>query len=351
MTLLRADETWMQRAARLARRGIGTTSPNPRVGAVVVKNGKVVGEGYHRKAGEPHAEVHALAAAGARAKGATLYVSLEPCSTSGLTPPCTEAILRSGVRRVVYGSADPNPKNASRSARLLRAKGIRVDSGVCRELCEALNRPFHSWMTRRRAWVTLKLGASLDGRIATRTGESKWITGPEARKKVQELRYAADAVLVGAQTLRQDDPQLDVRGSKKKKILKIVLGSRASVSRRARILQSGDPVWIISPKPGQKRADLRALVRELGRQGYLHLLVEGGGETAASFLEAGLVDEVYWFTAPKIIGGRAAVASVGGNGIARLKDAVSLSGVTCTPVGGDYLFHGFTAPAPARRKA
>ncbi len=340
----------MRRAIGLAERGIGTTSPNPRVGAVVVADGRVVGEGYHRRAGEPHAEANALAAAGKRARGATLYVTLEPCSTFGLTPACTDAILKAGVRRVVYGATDPNPRNHSKSARILKAKGIKVESGLCREECEALNRPFNSWMARGRAWVTLKLGASLDGRIATRTGESKWITGPEARHKVQELRYAADAILVGAQTVRQDDPRLDVRGAKSKKILKIVLGSSSVVSRKSRLLESGDPVWIISAKPGQKRADLRSLVRELGRQGYLHLLVEGGGEAAASFLEAGLVDEVYWFTAPKIIGGRAAKASVGGDGIARLQDAVTLSDVTCAKIGEDFLFHGYTVPARGPKK-
>lgn len=339
------DEKWMMRAVGLARRGIGTTSPNPRVGAVVVRAGRVVGEGFHEKAGEAHAEVAALAAAGKKARGATLYVTLEPCSTYGRTPPCTDAIIGSGVRRVVYGATDPNPRNHSRSAQVLRAKRVRVDSGVCREACEALNRPFASWMTRRRAWVTLKLGTSLDGRIATRTGESKWITGPEARHKVQELRFAADAILVGARTVRRDDPRLDVRGARTKSILKIVLGSRSAISSKARIFASGDPVWVISPKPGKKSADLRALVRELGHQGYLHLLVEGGGEAAASFLEAGLVDEVYWFTAPKIIGGRAAVASVGGNGPGRLEDAVKLTDVTCEKIGNDFLFHGLVARA------
>lgn len=345
-----ADEKCMLRAAALARKGIGTTSPNPRVGAVVARGGRIVGEGFHRRAGEPHAEAIALKAAGAKARGATLYVTLEPCSTRGRTPACTDAIAAAGIKRVVYGAVDPNPKNHSKAARLLTSKGIRVSSGVCREACEALNRPFNSWMTRGRAWVTLKLGASLDGRIATRTGESKWITSPASRDVVQRLRHEADAVLVGAGTVRQDNPRLDVRGSHKKKILKIVLGSRAAVSSRSRILRSGDPVWIISPKPGQRKADLKGLVRELGRQGYLHLIVEGGGETAASFLEAGLVDEVYWFTAPKIIGGRSAVPSVGGRGIGRLSQAVQLHDLTVRRIGPDLLFHGLTARAnhPAR---
>jgi diaminohydroxyphosphoribosylaminopyrimidine deaminase/5-amino-6-(5-phosphoribosylamino)uracil reductase len=337
------DEKWMARAVLLARKGIGSTSPNPRVGAVVVRGGRAVGEGYHRRAGEGHAEVIALRAAGARARGADLYVTLEPCSTAGRTPACTDTIVSAGIRRVIFGAADPNPRNHSKAARLLRSKGVRVDAGVLEADCEALNRPFSSWMTRGRAWVTLKLAASLDGRIATRTGESKWITSPASREIVQRLRFEADAVLVGAGTVRHDNPRLDVRGSHKKKILKIVLGSRAAVPARARLLESGDPVWIISPKPGQKKADLKGLVRELGRQGYLHLLVEGGGETAASFIEAGLVDEVYWFTAPKIIGGRAAVPSVGGTGVARLSQTLDLRDLTLKRIGPDFLFHGFTA--------
>lgn len=341
------DEKWMSRAVLLARKGIGSTSPNPRVGAVVVQGGRAVGEGFHRRAGEGHAEAVALQAAGPKARGATLYVTLEPCSTVGRTPACTAAILSAGIRRVVYGAVDPNPRNRSKAARLLRSRGVRVDARVLEADCEALNRPFNSWMTRGRAWVTLKLAASLDGRIATRTGESRWITSPASRGIVQRLRYEADAVLVGAGTVRHDDPRLDVRGAHKKKVLKIVLGSRGSVPARARLFESGDPVWIVSPKPGQKKADLKALVRELGRQGYPHLLVEGGGETAASFIEAGLVDEVYWFVAPKIIGGRSAVPSVGGAGIARLNQTLQLHDLTLKKIGPDFLFHGFTAKGKA----
>ncbi len=337
----------MARAIALARKGVGTTSPNPRVGAVVVRGGRVVGEGFHHRAGEGHAETIALHRAGTKARGADLYVTLEPCSTTGRTPACTDTIAAAGIRRVIYGASDPNPRNHSKAARLLQSKRIRVVSGVSQADCEALNRPFNSWMTRGRAWVTLKLAASLDGRIATRTGESKWITSPASRDIVQRLRFEADAVLVGAGTVRHDNPRLDVRGSHKKKILKIVLGSRSAVPARARLLESGDPVWIISPKPGQKKADLKGLLRELGRQGCLHLLVEGGGETAASFIEAGLVDEVYWFTASKIIGGRTAVPSVGGAGIARLSQALQLHDLTLKKVGPDFLFHGFTAKGKA----
>lgn len=338
---LKSDEKWMARAAVLACRGVGVTSPNPRVGAVVVRGGQAVGEGYHRRAGGAHAEVNALAAAGTKAKGATLYVTLEPCSTVGKTPACTDAIIRAGIKRVVYGASDPNPKNNSKAAKILKAKSIRVESGILRETCEALNRPFNSWMTRRRPWVTLKLAASLDGRIATKTGESQWITSPESRKVVQQLRFEADAILVGAGTARKDNPRLDARSGQSKKILKVILGSRGSIKENARIFESGDPVWIASPKPGSKKADLKSLLREIGRQGYLHLLVEGGGETAASFLDAGLVDEIYWFTAPKIIGGRSAVASVGGEGIARLSQAQALTGVTVRQVGPDTLLHGY----------
>lgn len=337
----------MRRALELGARGIGTTSPNPRVGAVVVRGGKIVGEGHHQKAGEAHAEVIALRKAGKRARGATLYVTLEPCSTFGKTPPCTNAILASGVSRVVYGSIDPNRLNRSKAVRVLHTKRIRVHGGVLRPECEALNRPFISWMTRHRPWVTLKLASSLDGRIATRSGDSKWITGPESRDKVQQLRYAADAILVGANTLRHDDPRLDIRGPRKKKILKVILSSRQAVSPRARVYASGDTVLVTAAKG---RTGLLKLLTDLGHRGALHLLVEGGGEAAASFLEAGLVDEVFWFTAPKIIGGRKAVPSVGGRGAERLADAMILRDVTIEPIGSDVLFHGFVDLRHASRK-
>jgi diaminohydroxyphosphoribosylaminopyrimidine deaminase/5-amino-6-(5-phosphoribosylamino)uracil reductase len=335
------DKKWMRRAIKLAERGIGTTSPNPRVGAVVVLGGKVVGEGFHQRAGEDHAEVIALKRAGSRARGATLYVSLEPCATVGKTPPCTEAILAAGVKRVVYGATDPNPANRNRAARIFKSKGVQVVSGICSEESEAMNRPFNSWMTQHRPWVTLKLAASLDGRIATRTGESKWITSPESRQKVQELRYAADAILVGANTVRRDNPHLGVRGPRKKQILKVILGTSRGIGPKARIFASGDPVIFASPKPGKKgRVNLRGLLRELGRRGAAHVLIEGGGETAASFLEAGLVDEVYWFLAPKLIGGRSAVPSVGGKGISRMSKALIFCNMTVKKIGPDYLFHG-----------
>lgn len=338
MTKRSMDEKWMGRAIELAKRGIGTTSPNPRVGAVVVSGGRVVGEGFHAKAGEAHAEVLALRRAGHRARGAVLYVSMEPCSTYGKTPPCTDAILASGVARVVFGSTDPNRANRSKAVRVLKAKRVKVEGGVLHAACDALNRPFESWMIRRRPWVTLKLASSLDGRIATRTGDSHWITSPAARALVQNLRYSADAILVGANTVRRDNPRLDVRGTRRKEILKVVLSSKESIPSRARIYESGDPVWIMSAKG---RAGLLQLLQKLGQHGALHLLVEGGGETAASFLEAGLVDEVFWFVAPKIIGGRSAVASVGGTGIKKLADAMHLHQTSVRTVGPDILVHGF----------
>jgi diaminohydroxyphosphoribosylaminopyrimidine deaminase/5-amino-6-(5-phosphoribosylamino)uracil reductase len=205
---LRTHEFWMKHALRLARRGEGLTSPNPPVGAVAVKNGKVVGEGYHRRAGGPHAEVVALSKAGTNARGCTLYVTLEPCSTWGRTPPCTNLILSSGVRKVVVSVHDPNPRHSGRGLTMLRRKGVSVVEGVCVDEGMTLIAPFTKWISRGVPYVTLKLGMSVDGKIADRSGRSRWITGPEARKKVHELRRRVDGILVGGGTVRNDNPSL-----------------------------------------------------------------------------------------------------------------------------------------------
>ncbi len=319
----------MQRALALARRGQGLTRPNPPVGAVVVKGGRAVGEGWHRKAGGPHAEVYALRAAGARARGATLDVTLEPCSTFGRTPPCTDALLAAGIARVVVATSDPNPAHAGRGLRLLARRGLVVTSGVCGVEARALIEPFALRILKRRPFVTLKLGVTLDGRIADRRGKSKWITGPAARRHVQALRRRVDAILVGAGTVRADDPQLTPRPAAGRRPLRVVVSQAGRLPPRARLFtdeRAADtlvyvPAAAAAVPVGRAtvvatrgaRVSLSAVLEDLARRGVMHVLCEGGGELAAALLRAGLVDEVQWIVAPRLLGatGRPAVGGAG----------------------------------------
>lgn len=330
------DERWMGRALELSRHGEGLTRPNPPVGAVLVRRGRVVGEGYHRRAGGPHAEIVALRQAGPGARGATLYVTLEPCSTWGRTPPCTDAVLASGVRRVVVSARDPNPRHAGRGIRLLRRAGLRVDVGVLAGEGAALVAPFAKWVTTGLPFVTVKLGMTVDGKIADAAGVSRWITGPAARRQVQALRRRADAVLVGYRTAALDNPSLLPVPSLGRQPLRVVVDGHGRLRLRSRVFSDGlarrtlvattrasssayrtallDRGVAVAVLPGSRgRIDLAALLRELGRREVLHVLCEGGGELAASLVRAGLVDEYQIFVAPKLLGGRA-TAAVGGAG-------------------------------------
>ncbi len=358
---MNADEKWMRRALELGRKGVGTTSPNPRVGAVVVRKGRVVGEGWHRRAGEDHAEVIALRRAGALAKGATLYVTLEPCNHFGKTPPCTRAILRSGVARVVVGEKDPNPLTNGRGLKALARNGIRTRTGVLGEEIRNLNLPFHKWVRTGFPFVTLKAAQSLDGRIATKTGHSRWITSEASRSWAHALRYNSDAVLVGVETVIKDDPRLTVRGARQKPILKVILDSDLRTPLDSRLFKGRGRVIVAAtrraPRPKLRalakkaeviltrsrgnRVDLRHLLRELGRRKVLHLLVEGGGEVHASFVQDGLADELYLFIAPFLIGGKKAPSSVMGLGASTLKAVWRLKRMQLERVGPDFLVHGF----------
>lgn len=331
------DEFWMARALELARRGEGLTRPNPPVGAVVVRRGRRVGEGYHRKAGGPHAEVVALRRAGARARGATLYVTLEPCCTWGRTPPCTDAILAAGIRRVVVSVRDPNPRHAGRGLLLLRQAGLQVVDGVRADEGRELLAPFAKWITTGRPMVTLKLGMSVDGRIGDAAGRSRWITGASARRAVHDLRRRVDAILVGRKTAELDDPSLLPVPTLGRRPLRVVLDARgrlplrrrlftdglpgqtlvltttASSSRyRAGLLKRGVAVAVVRARAGEVPPD--RLLRELGRRGILHVLCEGGGTLAESLIRAGVVDQYWFFVAPVIVGGREAVPAVAGMG-------------------------------------
>ncbi len=332
------DEVWMDRALALARRGEGLTRPNPPVGAVVVRGGRMVGEGWHRRAGGPHAEVHALRAAGAAARGATVYVTLEPCCTRGRTPPCTDALLAAGVRRVVAATSDPNPAHRGRGLRTLRAAGVEVACGVRRAEAERLLEPFAQWIVYREPWVVLKLAMTLDGRIADASGASRWITGPAARALVQEERRRSDAILVGIGTVLRDDPSLLPRPDGGRRPWRVVADPHGRTPATARILSDGavpqtliavgpdcDParamtflrrgasVAVVDAAPDGRLA-VRALLDHLGKLGVLRVLCEGGAEMAASLLDARAADELLLFYAPRILGGRSAVPAVGGEG-------------------------------------
>lgn len=343
------DARFMRLALRLARRARGFTSPNPLVGAVLVKGGEVLGQGWHHRAGEPHAEIEALRDAARRghsARGATLYVTLEPCSTHGRTPPCTEAILAAGIRRVVAATTDPNPRHAGRGFELLRRAGVRVETGLLEAEAARLNEPFNHWIVRHMPFVTVKAAMTLDGKIATAAGESKWITGKAARALAQRLRRDADAILVGVNTVLADDPELTVRASGSdtgaarllKPVRRLVLDSRARTPLTARLVNDEfaalTTLFVTRAAPARRvaalarrvhvvvaparagRPDLRWILRRLGREAVTHLLVEGGGEVNAAFFEARLVQRVTFFYAPKVLGGRTARKAVAGAGFA-----------------------------------
>ena len=353
-TFPKSDLKWMRLALELARRGEGLTRPNPPVGAIVVKNGRKIGQGWHKKAGGPHAEVFALRQAGAAAHGATLYVTLEPCSTFGRTPPCTEAVLRAGIARVVVAMTDPNPKHAGRGLRLLRKAGLQVDVGACGAEAAALLAPFTYRMLRQRPFFTLKLGLSLDGRIADRTHSSRWITGPEARDAVQGMRRASDAILVGAGTVRHDNPSLWPRPDGKRNPWRVVVVRRGPLPLQAQIFtdERAARTLVAVPKGWQpacaqkirqagatvlelpKTRFLPTLAKELGKLGILRVLCEGGGILAGELIRAGLVDELCVFLSPMLIGGP--VGAVG-NIHWRLPQAPRFRLQQSRPVGKDLL--------------
>ncbi len=363
---MKDDRFYMRLALKEARKGLGRTSPNPPVGAVVVdpESGEVLARGYHRRAGEPHAEAVALARAGERARGATLYVTLEPCHHHGRTPPCTGAILAAGIRRVVIGTRDPNPR-ASGGLVYLRSRGLEVRVGVLEKECRYLTRFFLKRVITGRPWVILKVAASLDGRIATRTGDSRWITGEEARRYTHRLRDLCDAILVGRKTVEADDPELTCRLPGGRNPVRIVLDTRLSLSPEFRIFRTAQevPTWIVCGEgadPERERlfrdlgveviripekagwVDLGALLEALSQREILSVLVEGGGEVHGSFLDAGLVDEIFFFLGPVIIGGKEAPPAVAGKGPTKLSQALWLKDLRIKRLGDSLLLHGLS---------
>ena len=356
----------MAEALALAARGKGFTSPNPCVGALVVRGSEVVGRGYHRRAGGDHAEVIALRGAGRRANGSTLYVTLEPCSHHGRTPPCVDRVIDSGVSRVVVAMADPNPLVRGRGLRRLRQAGIEVATGACREVAQRLNEDFVKFVTAGKPFVTLKLALSLDGKIATRTGDSKWITGPAARARAHQLRHEHDAILVGRGTVKSDDPQLTTRlprsrrGENPARVIAatgadlkptaraladdgtaryVLCSAEAARSHGDRLAQRG--VEVIPVRKGGGGLDLTQAMDALAKRGLTSVLIEGGSALAASALAAGIVDKAAFFYAPKLLGGTDSLPGIGGRGVSHVNEATTLRDVTVEEIGGDFLVTGY----------
>jgi diaminohydroxyphosphoribosylaminopyrimidine deaminase/5-amino-6-(5-phosphoribosylamino)uracil reductase len=354
-------EFFMRIALEEAAKGLGRTSPNPVVGAVLVKGGRIIARGYHKKAGTAHAEVVALEAAGSKAKGADLYTTLEPCDHYGRTPPCSLAVLEAGVRRVICASSDPNPKVSGKGVARLRRGGVKVLTGVLKEEADTLNRPFFKAIQTGLPWVTLKAAVTLDGKLATATGDSRWVTGEPARAWVHRLRDAVDVILVGANTVRKDDPKLTTRlpGGGGKDALRVVVDSHLRLSpgytvftqrsaartviatledpegRKARrFLAQGVEVWQVRQKAG--RVDLKALLRRIAKGGLNHVLVEGGAEMYGSFLREHLADALALFLAPKLIGSPG-LSWAGDLGVKEMAQAVSVSDLTFERHGDDIL--------------
>jgi len=356
----------MRKAIALAKKGEGETNPNPVVGAVVVKNGKIVGEGYHKKAGLPHAEVEAIIGSGASAIGATLYVTLEPCSTFGRTPPCTNLIIASGIKEVVIATKDPNPIHKNRGIRCLKRANIKVSLGILENEAKEMNRIFEKFVVEKKPYITAKVAQSLDGKIATATGESKWITGLDSRRLVHKLRSQADAILIGVNTIIRDDPLLTnrlYRGSKKQPI-KIVLDSHLRTPPNSRIFSKDSPqqvilaatpsaptkrirffekkgVRVLVIKNKKRKVSLKDLMKRLAKMEIAHILVEGGAEVLGSFFKEGLVDKVLFFISPKVIGGADAPTSVMGDGVDRLSLARRLKDTKITRFEEDFLIEGY----------
>jgi len=346
---VRDEEKWMRMAISLARRGEGRVSPNPMVGAVIVKDEKLVGKGYHRYFGGPHAEIEAISKAKERAKGATLFVNLEPCSHFGKTPPCTEAIIKAGIKKVVVATIDPNPLNCGKGIKILKKAGLKVEVGVCEEEAKKLNEAFFKYIKEKIPYVIVKAAASLDGKIATFRGESKWITGERSRRLGKKLRDKVDAILVGINTVVRDDPILDskLKVPLEAKVLEnqtsyptlIFTTSQAGKEKIKFLREKGVRVKIVKDKEG--KIDLKEVLKELGKRGIASVLVEGGGEIIGSFVQEGLVDKILLFLSPRLIGGRKAPTWVEGEGFGSLSETPRINISRLRKVEKDILLEGY----------
>lgn len=352
----RSYEVFMRECLRLAEKGRGFVNPNPMVGAVVVKNGRIIGRGYHKRLGSAHAEIEALRKAGARAAGATLYVSLEPCCHFGKTPPCTDAIIHAKIRRVICAVRDPNSV-ARGGADMLRRAGIEVFVGVIERAARDLNEAFFTLHEKRRPFVALKFAASLDGKLATRTGDSKWITNAKARAYARQLRGEYQAVLVGINTVLKDDPHLGVRAGGKRDPLRIILDSRLQIPLKSIVLRDSNVLVVTTNRASRRKKrmleargvnvyvmsgshiSIKELLRVLRERQILRVLVEGGGEVLGSFIDAKVADKVYAFYAPILIGGKRS-ASIGRAGARSMQNAMRLRDTSVEYFGDNILIVG-----------
>lgn len=366
-----AYRTHMDRALALATLGRGRTSPNPMVGAVLVREGVIVGEGYHANAGGDHAEIVALRAAQGAARGAACYVTLEPCAHYGMTPPCTAALIESGIANVVVAAYDPNPLVAGRGVQILREAGVSVEVGLLQEEAVRLNETYLKFIRTGEPFVLLKAALSLDGKLGTRTGDSQWITGDLARHRVHEIRNAVDAIIVGIGTVLKDDPMLTTRVDRQdgRDPLRVVLDSRGRLPLTARVLRSGarPPLVAVGPRISPRRyrelqrqgaevmvlptseggLSLPELMRELGRRKITSVMIEGGGKLATSALQAGIVDKLTLMLAPILIGGKKAPTLLQGEGIEKLTEALQLKELTVERIGDDLVLEGYlNEPTP-----
>lgn len=367
------DAKYVKRALRLAEKGLGSTFPNPMVGAVVVKGDRIVGEGYHRKAGGPHAEIEALRVAGTSAAGATLYVNLEPCSHWGKTPPCVDAIIQAKIKKVVCCMRDPNPQVSGAGIRRLRRAGIEISVGCLTDEAEMLNEGFLAFHRTGRPFVAIKFAASLDGKIATHSGDSKWITNGRARAYARSLRSRYQSVLVGINTVLRDDPHLGARIKGRSDPLRIILDSMLKIPLKSQVLRDTNVLVFATRRANRtkykkladagvdvvmcagKSISLQTVMKELVRRNVVSVFVEGGGAVLGSFVDAGLVDKVYAFHAPILIGGETAKSVIGGKGIATVREAFRLTRIERRILGDNALISGYptkenlTAKTPRRR--
>ena len=362
------DRDFMKMALDLAQKGRGYTSPNPLVGAVIVKDGQVVGTGYHQTAGGDHAEVHAIHNAGADARGATLYVTLEPCNHTGRTPPCTEKILAAGIKRVIVAIKDPNPDVQGGGINYLKQQGITVDVGVCEQEARKVNDIFIKYVQKKRPFVIVKCAATLDGQIATRSGDSKWVTGKESRQFVHRLRHSVDAIMVGIKTVARDNPSLTTRLDRIKGFdpLRIVLDTHLSISEEAKLLRldsESDTILVTGnsvAKDKKRRVektgarvleaalkdhliDLDALMDQLGALGITSLLIEGGSRVIASAFKAGIVDKVFFYYAPKILGGNDGYPICDGPGPEFMNECIPVKDINVQLFEDDVMIEGYLA--------
>jgi diaminohydroxyphosphoribosylaminopyrimidine deaminase / 5-amino-6-(5-phosphoribosylamino)uracil reductase len=359
-------ERWMKEALALSIRGRGHVEPNPMVGAIVLDSeGLLVGQGWHRQYGGPHAEIHALEEAGERAKGGTLIVTLEPCCHWGKTPPCTDAVIRSGIRHVIVAMADPFPKVSGGGLKILRDAGLEVHVGLCEADAKRLKAPYLKLLKTGKPWVHLKWAMTLDGKIATRTGDSRWISCEESRKRVHELRGSVDAIVVGRGTVVADDPMLTARPPGPRIPARVVITTSGELPEGCQLRYTAREVpvilftalgneekllgWksdgaeIVGVPPSDKALSLDAILEDLGRRRYTHVLIEGGAGLLGSFVNAGMGDEFHVFVAPKLVGDSRAHSPTEGTGVERMADAMRLVDFTSQASGEDVYLHGYAA--------